>query len=27
VEKPLGLFEHWNKDHQYTKIDLRYKKL
>ena len=27
LEKPLGLFEHWNKAHQYTKIDLRYKKL
>ena len=27
VGKPVGLFEHWNKDHQYTKIDLRYKKL
>ena len=27
VEKPVGLFEHWNKDHQYTKIDLKYKKL
>ena len=27
VSKPVGLFEHWNKDHQYTKIDLRYKKL
>lgn len=27
VEKSLGLFEHWNKDHQYKKIDLRYKKL
>ena len=27
VEQPLGLFEHWNKDHQYKKIDLRYKKL
>ena len=27
LEKPLGLFEHWNKSHQYTKIDLRYKKL
>ena len=27
VDKPVGLFEHWNKDHQYTKIDLRYKKL
>ena len=23
----LGLFEHWNKDHKYSKIDLRYKKL
>ena len=27
VEKSLGLFEHWNDAHQYTKIDLRYKKL
>lgn len=27
VDKPLGLFEHWNKNHQYTKIDLKYKKL
>ena len=27
VEKPLGLFEHWNKDHQYKKIDLIYKKV
>ena len=27
VEQPLGLFEHWNKEHKYTKIDLRYKKL
>ena len=27
VEKPLGLFEHWNNEHQYTKIDLKYKKL
>lgn len=27
VEKPVGLFEHWSKDHQYTKIDLKYKKL
>jgi uncharacterized protein (DUF362 family) len=27
VSQPVGLFEHWNKDHQYTKIDLRYKKL
>ena len=23
----LGLFEHWNKDHKYSKIDLKYKKL
>ena len=27
VSQPVGLFEHWNKNHQYTKIDLRYKKL
>ena len=27
LQQSLGLFEHWNKDHQYTKIDLRYKKL
>ena len=27
VSQPVGLFEHWNKDRQYTKIDLRYKKL
>jgi uncharacterized protein (DUF362 family) len=27
IEKPVGLFEHWSKDHQYTKIDLKYKKL
>ena len=27
LDKPLGLFEHWNADHQYTKIDLKYKKL
>ena len=27
VERSLGLFEHWNKQHQYTKLDLRYKKL
>ena len=27
LEKPLGLFEHWNKDHQYIKIDLKYKKM
>ena len=26
LDKPLGLFEHWNKKHQYTKIDLRYEK-
>lgn len=27
VNKPLGLFEHCNKNHQYTKIDLKYQKL
>ena len=27
LQQSLGLFEHWNKDHQYTKVDLRYKKL
>ncbi len=27
LQQPLGLFEHWNDKHQYTKIDLRYKKL
>ncbi len=27
LERPLGVFEHWNKNHQYTKIDLKYKKL
>ncbi len=27
IDKPLGLFEHWNKQHQYSKIDLKYKKL
>ena len=27
VNKPLWLFEHWNKNHQYTKIDLKYQKL
>jgi len=27
VEKPLGLFEHWNNEHKYVKIDLRYKKI
>ena len=29
LEKPLGLFEHWNnaKERKYTKIDLRYIKL
>ena len=26
LEKPLGLFEHWNKEHKYTKIDLKYVK-
>ncbi|MBO4753587.1 MAG: DUF362 domain-containing protein [Bacteroidales bacterium] len=27
LQKPLGLFEHWNKNHQYIKLDLRYLKL
>lgn len=27
LEKPLGLFEHWNAEHKYTKIDLRYMKI
>ena len=27
VDRPLGLFEHWNSEHKYTKIDLKYKKL
>jgi len=27
LNKPLGLFEHWNANHQYTKIDLKYIKL
>ncbi len=27
LDKPLGLFEHWNSEHKYTKIDLIYKKL
>ncbi len=27
VEQSVGLFEHWSKDHKYTKIDLIYKKL
>ena len=27
LQQSLGLFEHWNKDHQYKKIDLRYKKV
>ena len=27
LEKPLGLFEHWNAEHKYTKIDLRYLKI
>lgn len=27
LEKPLGLFEHWNAEHKYTKIDLKYMKI
>ncbi|MBQ9356907.1 MAG: DUF362 domain-containing protein [Prevotella sp.] len=27
LQQPLGLFEHWNEQHQYTSIDLRYKKM
>ena len=27
LTKPLGLFEHWNDEHRYTKIDLKYKKM
>jgi len=27
LQQSLGLFEHWNAEHQYTKIDLKYKKL
>ena len=27
LEKSLGLFEHWNAEHKYTKIDLRYMKI
>lgn len=27
LDAPLGLFEHWNNRHQYTKIDLKYKKI
>ena len=27
LAESLGLFEHWGRDHQYTKIDLKYKKL
>lgn len=27
LDRPLGLMEHWNSHHQYTKIDLRYLKL
>lgn len=27
IDKPLGLFEHWDSDHHYTKIDLKYKKI
>ncbi len=27
LEKSLGLFEHWNAEHKYTKIDLKYLKI
>ncbi len=27
LQAPLGLFEHWNSEHKYTRIDLKYKKL
>lgn len=27
LKEPLGLFEHWNDEHKYTKIDLVYKKI
>ena len=27
LTQPLGLMEHWNDRRQYTKIDLKYKKL
>jgi len=27
LTEPLGLFEHWNSERMYTKIDLKYKKL
>ena len=27
LEKSLGLFEHWNAEHKYTKIDLKYMKI
>lgn len=27
LEKPLGLFEHWNAEHKYTIIDLKYLKI
>ena len=27
LTESLGLFEHWNSEHKYTKIDLKYKKL
>ena len=27
LTESLGLFEHWGRDHKYTKIDLKYKKL
>ena len=27
LTEPLGLFEHWDSEHKYTKIDLKFKKL
>ena len=27
LDQPLGLFEHWDSNHRYTKIDLKYKKI
>ncbi|MCR5395647.1 MAG: DUF362 domain-containing protein [Bacteroidales bacterium] len=27
LQQPLGLFEHWDSNHQYTKLDLIYKRL
>ena len=27
LDKPLGLFEHWDKEHRYTKIDLKYRRI